>query len=94
MLRNVVMMKFKSGYDQELLGTLIQRLKSLNCPGTIGYSIGLDAGLREGNWDLAIVADFEDIDSYRGYDSDDEHNRIRAELAGLLAEVARAQFIL
>jgi hypothetical protein len=92
MIRNVVMMKLTPDHDATVLDGLIRRLQRLGCPGTLSYTIGLDAGLREGNWTLAIVADFRDIESYRGYDTDEEHNRIRAELAPLILEVARIQF--
>jgi hypothetical protein len=94
MVRNVVMMKLKSGYDASLLDTLLARLYTLNCPGTLSYSAALDAGLRSGNWTVAIVADFVDVDSYRGYDQDVEHNQIRAELAPMIEEIARVQCVL
>jgi hypothetical protein len=49
-------------------------------------------GLREGNWSFAIVADFTDAESYRQYDLEDGHNRLRAELAPHAEQVGRAQF--
>lgn len=94
MIRNVVMMKMKPNFDTSLLEELLARLKRMNCPGTISYTADLDAGLREGNWTLAIVSDFADVESYRGYDSDREHNQIRAELAPMIEETARVQFTL
>ncbi|MCL5973353.1 MAG: Dabb family protein [Ferrimicrobium sp.] len=94
MIRNVVMMKLKPNYDATLLDELIDRLKRLCCPGTLSYTVGLDAGLRQGNWTLAIVADFTDTSAYRAYDDDTRHNQIRAELGPLIDEVARAQFVL
>jgi hypothetical protein len=55
--------------------------------------VGVDAGLREGNWDFSITADFADVDSYQRYDLDEEHNRIRRELfAPISAEIVRIQF--
>ena len=48
--------------------------------------------MREGNWDLVIVADFVDVAAYRGYDEDADHNRWRARLAPLVEQIARAQF--
>jgi hypothetical protein len=48
--------------------------------------VGVDAGLREGNWDYTITADFADVEAYRAYDLDDEHNRIRRELFAPIAE--------
>jgi hypothetical protein len=41
---------------------------------------------------LRRVADLADEDSYRARDHDAEHNRIRARLAPIAEQVARAQF--
>ncbi len=94
MIRNVVMMKMKPDFDASLLEELLARLRRMNCPGTMSYTADLDAGLLEGNWTLAIVSDFVDVEAYRGYDSDHEHNQIRAELAPMIEEIARVQFAL
>ena len=91
MIRNVVLAKLKDGYDAAELAQIQQGLRELNCPGTVAYSVGSDAGLREGNWDFVIVADFTDVDAYRGYDADAEHNALRARLAPMVDQIARAQ---
>ncbi|KMO79973.1 Dabb family protein [Mycolicibacterium obuense] len=91
MIRNVVLAKLKDGYDAAELAQIQQGLRELNCPGTVAYSVGSDAGLREGNWDFVIVADFTDVDAYRGYDADAEHNALRARLAPMVEQIARAQ---
>lgn len=54
--------------------------------------MGSDVGLREGNWDFVIVADFVNAAAYQGYDEDVEHNQLRARLAPFIDQVARAQF--
>ena len=92
MIRNVVMVKMRNGYDREWLRDLLRRFQSLNCPGTAAYTIGEDLGLREGGWTFAIVADFVDEDAYRAYDADETHNRLRGELAAHAEQVARVQF--
>lgn len=92
MIRAVVLAKLKPGYDTAELELIQQAFSNLNLPGTLSYTLGTDAGLRDGNWDFAIVADFADIAAYRGYDEDAEHNRWRARLAPLTEQVARAQF--
>ena len=91
MIRNVVLAKLKDGYDAAELAQIQQGLRELNCPGTVAYSVGSDAGLREGNWDFVIVADFTDVDAYRGYDADAEHNALRARLSPMVEQIARAQ---
>lgn len=92
MIRNVVLAKLKPGYDSAEVAEIQEGLRALNCPGTHRYTVGSDAGLREGNWDFVIVADFADTSAYRGYDEDAEHNRLRARLAPFIEQVARAQF--
>jgi hypothetical protein len=91
-IRNVVMVKMRDGYDEKWLDGLLCRFQSLNCPGTAAYTIGRDLGLRDGGWTFAIVADFVDADAYRAYDSDKLHNALRAELAPHAEQVARVQF--
>jgi hypothetical protein len=54
---------------------------------------GRDLGLRAGNADGLVVADFQDADAYRRYDADEEHNRIRRELlAPIVERIVRVQF--
>lgn len=95
MIRNVVLIKLKDGVPSGQVDALISALSSLDVDGMRRVTIGRDLGLREGNWDLAIVNDFEDESAYRAYDQDAEHNRIRRELTGPLSErVERVQFAL
>jgi hypothetical protein len=91
-IRNVVMVKMRAGYDEVWLAEHLRRLQALNFPGTAAYTAGCDLGLREGGWTFAIVADFVDADAYRAYDADELHNALRAELAPHTQQVARVQF--
>jgi hypothetical protein len=92
MIRNIVLVKLKPGYDPGLLAEIQQQFRDLHCPGTLSYTLGDDLRLREGNWSFGIVADFDNEESYRGYDLDEAHNRARARLAPLAEQVARVQF--
>lgn len=92
MIRNVVLVRLKPGQDATAVAEIQEGLRNLDCPGTLSYTVGDDLGLREGNWSFAIVADFADIDSYQAYDQDAEHNRIRARIAAMAEQIARAQF--
>lgn len=91
MIRNVVLAKLKTGYDTAEVEWIQDGLRNLNCPGTRRYTVGPDAGLRDGNWDFVIVADFEDVAAYRGYDEDAAHNALRARLGPMIEQIARAQ---
>ncbi len=92
MIRNVVLAKLKTGYDAAEIESIQVGLRQLNIPGTVGYTVGNDAGLREGNWDFVIVADFRDAAAYREYDADAAHQELRARLAPFVEQIARAQF--
>ncbi|HEY7262063.1 MAG TPA: Dabb family protein [Trebonia sp.] len=92
MVRNIVLVKLVPGQSPAAVARAQQAFLDLNCPGTLSYSIGDDLGLRDGNWSFAIVADFTDVDAYRAYDQDAEHNRARAELLPMTEQIARVQF--
>lgn len=92
MIRNVVLVKLRDDHDPAWAADLRARLAALDCPGTESYTIGPDVGLREGNWSFGIVADFTDAEAYQAYDADQEHNRLRAELAPHVEQIARLQF--
>jgi hypothetical protein len=92
MIRNVVVVKLAAGHDAAEVAKLQDGLRNLNCPGTVSYTVGDDLGLRDGNWSFAIVGDFTDEAAYRGYDADDEHNRLRAQLAPHVEQICRVQY--
>ena len=93
MIRNVVLGRLVPGADEERLAQALQATKALAVEGTVEVLVGRDAGLRDGRWDYAIVADFADAAAYRRYDLDEEHNRLRREhFAPVSAEIARLQF--
>ncbi|HLH45747.1 MAG TPA: Dabb family protein [Acidimicrobiales bacterium] len=92
MIRHAVMVKLRDDADADHIARLLDGFRSLRCPGTLAYSVGTDAGLREGNWSFLVVADFTDAEAFRGYDADEEHNRLRGELAPYVEQMARCQF--
>ena len=75
MLRHVVLFRWGDGTTQEdtqairtALGRLPDRVPSLR-----DYRFGHDAGLVEGNWHFAVVADFDDEAGWRAYRDHPEH---------------------
>jgi quinol monooxygenase YgiN len=92
MIRNVVMVKLSGDADLAEVARIQDGFRAMQLTGCLSYTVGNDAGLRDGNWSFAIVADFTDIEAYRAYDADDEHNRLRGLLAPMIAEIARCQF--
>lgn len=82
MLRHVVLLEFDDatpvGHVDEIAGKL--RELPARLPQLRSYVVGRDLGLAAGNADLAIIAEFEDIDGYLAYRDDPEHRRIIAEM--------------
>lgn len=92
MIRNVVMGRLRPGSDVDLLDQALAGIVDLGISGMTDVRVGRDAGIRQGNWDFTITADFVDAESYRAYDEDEEHNRLRREVFGPLSvEIARIQ---
>jgi hypothetical protein len=91
MIRHIALLKARSGHDSARMQEILEGLLALQVPGLVRMAAGADRGLREGNWDYAIVSDLEDAEAYRRYDADAEHNRLRGELAQLVDQIARCQ---
>jgi hypothetical protein len=93
-IRNVVMGRLRPDVPTGTVEQALAAIVALAPDGCIDMKVGVDAGLREGNWSFSITADFVDEDAYRRYDLDEEHNRIRREVfAPISAEIARIQFV-
>jgi hypothetical protein len=82
MIRHVVVFQWSDSAPPDLNDTLAERLSKLPSlvPEVRAYSCGADAGLREGNFDFAVVADFDDVEAWRVYMANDEHQAVIAEL--------------
>ena len=92
MIRSVVLGRLNPDADRDLLDRGLTGVAALQIEGMTEIRVGTDAGLRPGNWDYVITADFTDVEAYRRYDENDEHNRLRREAFGpVSAEIARAQ---
>jgi len=93
MIRNVVVGRVRAGVPRETVEEALAAIVALEPPGCLDMKVGVDAGLRDGNWSFAITADFADEDAYRAYDLENEHNRVRRELfAPISEEIVRIQF--
>jgi hypothetical protein len=80
MLRQVVVFTWSDADEQRRAATLaaIRRLPDL-VGGMASFAVGDDLGLREGNAQTALVADFPDVEAYRRYAQDPAHLAIVAE---------------
>ena len=82
MFRHVAVFRFTPESTREQHEAVIVALRTLPSiiPELRDYRVGLDAGLVEGNFEMAVVADFDDEAGWRAYTADAEHQRIIAEL--------------
>ena len=95
MFRHVVMMRWKPEATAGEKAAVVDGLREL--PGLIreirSYSIGTDAGINEGNFDLVVVADFDDAAGYVVYRDHPDHQAvIQVRIRPILAERAAVQY--
>jgi hypothetical protein len=93
MIRNIVVGRVRPEVPRAHVEEALAAIVALEPEGCLDMRVGVDAGLREGNWSFCITADFTDEDAYRRYDLEEEHNRVRRELFGpICEEIVRVQF--
>ena len=83
MIRHVVLFTWSEGMTDELEQQLATELNALapTLPGVRSYRAGPDAGLIEGNYDFAVVGDFDDVESYLAYRDHPAHQDIIGRLS-------------
>lgn len=78
MFRHAVLFTFAPQTTQEQQQELARQLRTL--PGAIeqikAYRVGVDAGLNPGNYQFAVVADFDSVDDYLVYRDHPVHRAI------------------
>lgn len=95
MFRHVVLLRFVPDATAEQRQAVLDGLATLPplIPELRRYEFGPDAGVSEGNFDLAVVADCDDVDSYRAYATNAAHLAVIAErIRPILAERAAVQY--
>jgi hypothetical protein len=95
MFRHVVMMRFTPESSPAQRAAITDGLEKL--PGLIpelrNYSIGSDARVNEGNFDMVVVADFDDVDGYFVYRDHPDHQAVIQErIRPILADRAAVQY--
>ncbi|MCO6006514.1 Dabb family protein [Actinoallomurus purpureus] len=93
--RHVVVFRWNESATDERRREVVGRLNAL--PGAIpeiaAYHVGGDAGLNDGNFDFAVVADFADRDAYVVYRDHPVHRAVIDEyIKPILAERAAVQY--
>ncbi|GAB2853380.1 hypothetical protein GCM10027176_65140 [Actinoallomurus bryophytorum] len=95
--RHIALFQWREDATAEQKRTLEDRLNEL--PGVIpelrAYAIGGDAGVNDGNFDFAVVADFADRDAYLVYRDHPTHRKIIDEcVTPIVAERRAVQYAL
>ncbi len=96
MITHVVAFRWKpdipAGHVEAVKAQLLAFASSL--PEVRSYRCGTDVGASDiGNFDFAIVAEFDTIEDWGVYDTDPKHNEIRAgEVRPWIEERAAVQF--
>lgn len=75
MFRHVVLFRWSPDVDAATRAEAVQALQLWGHQASEygAVSVGTDAGLRDGNWDVAVVAQFSDPAGYEGYAADPRH---------------------
>jgi len=78
MIRHVTLFAWVPEATDEQKQQVVTELMTLPplLSGLRAFHIGPDAGIVEGNFDFAVVADFTDAESYLGYRDHPEHQAI------------------
>ena len=88
MFRHVVMLGWADGTTEEQKQAIRDGLNALpeKIPEIRAYRIGDDVGLIPDNFDLVVVADFEDRTGYETYHDHPDHQKVIADLINPVLE--------
>jgi len=83
MIRHVVLFTWDDEMTDELEQQFSDELTALapQLAGLRSYHAGPDAGIIEGNFDYAVVADFDDAEAYLAYRDNSAHQDIISRLS-------------
>jgi hypothetical protein len=94
MFRHVVLFRWRDDADQGAVAAALEELRRLpeQVASVRAFHVGIDAGLSDGNYDVAVVADFDNRVGYASYRDDAVHRElVSSHLAPLLADRAAVQ---
>ncbi|HLK76583.1 MAG TPA: Dabb family protein [Streptosporangiaceae bacterium] len=95
MIRHVVMFRWTAeatDAQKQQVAAELGRLPGL-LPVLRAYQVGPDLGLAEGNYEFAVVADFDDLEGLQVYRDNPEHQEIIARfIRPITAQRAAVQY--
>jgi hypothetical protein len=95
MIRHTVLFTWKPDATDEQKTRVLTELSTLPplMSGLRAYQLGPDAGLTDGNFDFAVVADFDDRESFIAYREHPAHKAVVAEcIAPIRQDRASVQY--
>ena len=95
-IRHVSLFSFAEGVTAERREAVTTALNGLAVaiPELRDYRFGPDAGMSAGNFDYAVVADFDDVDGYLAYRDHPEHRRVLVDvIAPIISARSAVQFV-
>ena len=94
MFRHVVCFRWKESVSGEQVARFVDMLGGLPAaiPELRRYDFGPDAGVVEGNFDFAVVAEFDDRAAWTAYMQNPEHRRAIEYVRTLYDERSAVQF--
>ena len=92
MIRHVVVFRWDGEMTDAMEQQFAAELTALapRLTGLRSFRCGPDAGILEGNFDFAVVADFDDAASYLAYRDNAEHQAIISRFSGPHAQARAA----
>ena len=97
MLRQVVLIRWKPGTSDTQKQAVREGLAALPAaiPEIRSYQFGDDAAIVKGNFEFAVVADFENATDFQTYAAHDAHQKLIAErIRPILQDRAAVQYAL
>lgn len=91
---DIAMFRFRPEVTEDEIDAIHQQL--LELPGLVpevrSFSVGRDAGISEGNWDMVVVVGFDDEAGYVTYAAHPDHQPTIMAVRALISERAGIQF--
>ena len=93
MFHHIAMFRFRSDVADTAVASIRTDLLRLpeEIPAIRTYSVGRDAGLRDGTWDMVVVASFDDQSGYLEYSTHPRHLPIVERILALATDRAALQ---
>jgi Stress responsive A/B Barrel Domain len=81
---HVVLVSWTEDATEAQISKVIEELAKLpgRIPQILHYQLGRDAKINEGNYDLAILAEFADVEAYKIYRDHPDHQTVIKNLIG------------